>query len=142
MTRPFHLALPARDINETIAFYTDVLGAKVGRSDDTWVDFDLFGHQVVFHYCGAETLPERFNPVDKHQVPIPHFGVVLTVADFESLATRVQEKGVSFIISPYVRFKGTTGEQHTMFFKDNNGYSLEFKAFEDDAYLFTPFDPT
>ncbi|MDA1354498.1 MAG: VOC family protein [bacterium] len=137
--RPFHLALPAKNIEETIAFYTDVLGAKIGRSDETWVDFDLFGHQLVFHYCGGDTLPERFNPVDKHQVPIPHFGVILSVSDFEILAERIRAKGMSFIIAPYVRFKGTNGEQHTMFFQDNNGFNLEFKAFEDDRFIFEPF---
>jgi uncharacterized protein len=138
--RPFHLALPCKNVADTIAFYKTHFDVEVGRSAETWVDFNFYGHQLVFHYCGGETLPERFNPVDSHQVPVPHFGVVLSVADFKALADRLTGLNVDFVIKPYVRFKGTVGEQYTLFFKDNNGLSLEFKAFEDERFIFTPFE--
>lgn len=139
MIRPFHLALPCANIEETTEFYTSVLGCKVGRSDETWVDLDLFGHQLVFHYCGGEILGRYFNPVDQHQVPLPHFGVLLKPDAFDQLAERLRSR-VKFVIEPYRRFKGTPGEQDTLFFYDNNGYALEFKAFADDQYIFAPFD--
>ncbi len=136
--RPFHLALPCRDLSVTQAFYCENLGCQLGRTSDTWIDLNLFGHQVVFHHCGGETLPELHNPVDTHQIPIPHFGVVLTPIDFETLANRVAGR-VTMIVQPTVRFAGTPGEQKTLFFRDPNGYALEFKSFEDDRYLFAPF---
>lgn len=137
--RPFHLALPCADLEETKAFYVDVMGCGLGRTDTTWVDLDLFGHQLVFHVCGGEVLPKYYNPVDKHQVPLPHFGVILAPAQFRALAERL-EGAVKFVIEPYVRFEGTPGEQWTMFFMDPNGYALEFKSFADDSLIFAPFD--
>ena len=137
---PFHLAMPTRDLAATIAFYTEYLGAGIGRQDETCVDFDLFGHQVVFHYCGGETVPKYYNPVDSQQVPVPHFGVVLSIPEFEMLADRLKAKGMKFVIDPYLRFKDTPGEQWTMFFLDPNDYALEFKAFKDKKFLFEPFE--
>lgn len=136
--RPFHLALPCANLQETRTFYTHILGCRVGREDSTWVDLDLFGHQLVFHYCGGAVLEQYFNPVDKHQVPMPHFGIILKPQQFDELAARLHGK-VNFVIEPCRRFKGTPGEQDTMFFHDNNGYALEFKAFEDDRFIFEPF---
>lgn len=139
MPRPFHLALPTTDLAATRVFYCDVLGCTLGRTDSTWIDLDLFGHQLVFHDCGGNTLPTLFNPVDAHQVPIPHFGIVLEPADFDALAARLRG-AVEFIIEPTKRFVGTPGEQQTMFFKDPNGLSLEFKSFADDRFIFEPFE--
>jgi extradiol dioxygenase family protein len=139
MIRPFHLAFPCADLEQTKAFYTEILGCGLGREDSSWVDLDFFGHQLVFHVCGGETLPKYYNPVDAHQVPLPHFGVILKPADFDALAERLRGN-VEFVIEPYRRFKGTPGEQDTMFFFDNNGYALEFKAFEDDRFIFEPFE--
>lgn len=139
MLRPFHLAFPSTDIERTRRFYGDVLGCQVGRSTDTWVDLDFFGHQLVFHFCGGETLPQFFNPVDKDQVPLPHFGVVLTPDAFDALAGRL-EGAIDFVIPPTTRFAGTPGEQKTLFFLDPDGNALEFKCFADDQYLFAPFD--
>ncbi len=138
--RPFHLALPTNDVQKTIDFYVDHFDVRIGRSDTTWVDFDFFSHQLVFHHCGGALLPEFYNPVDSHQVPIPHMGVILTIPEFKTLQQRLQKLKVQFVIDPYVRFEGTEGEQHTLFFKDNNGYSLEFKAFSSDEMIFTPFE--
>jgi extradiol dioxygenase family protein len=140
MLRPFHLALPAIDLSATQAFYCDLLGCKLGRTDDTWIDLDLFGHQVVFHDCGGEGLPDRYNPVDKHQVPVPHFGIILTPVQFEVLVERLKGN-VDFVIEPSVRFAGTPGEQRTLFFRDPNNYALEFKCFADDRFIFEPFEP-
>ncbi len=139
MIRPFHLALPTTDLNATKGFYTELLQCKLGRSDDSWIDIDFFGHQLVFHDCGGQALPNYYNPVDKHQVPIPHFGVVLLPETFKELAERLHHK-VAFVVEPSVRFEGTAGEQHTMFFKDPNGYALEFKSFADDKFIFEPFE--
>lgn len=139
MPRPFHLALPTIDLTATQHFYCDVLGCELGRTDSTWIDLNLFGHQLVFHDCGGEGLPTLYNPVDVHQVPIPHFGIVLEPADFVALAARLEGQ-VEFVIAPDRRFVGTPGEQQIMFFKDPNGYSLEFKSFADDRFIFEPFE--
>ncbi len=139
MIRPFHLALPTTDLNATKGFYTELLQCKLGRSDDSWIDIDFFGHQLVFHDCGGQALPNYYNPVDKHQVPIPHFGVVLLPEAFKELAERLHHK-VAFVVEPSVRFEGTAGEQHTMFVNDPNGYALEFKSFADDKFIFEPFE--
>jgi extradiol dioxygenase family protein len=139
MPRPFHLALPSGDIERTRRFYCDVLGCTEGRATETWIDLDFLGHQLVFHYCGGETLPQYFNPVDKDQVPLPHFGVVLEPTAFDELAARLTGQ-VTFVIPPTVRFAGTPGEQRTMFFTDPDGNALEFKSFADDLYLFAPFE--
>ena len=137
--RPFHLAMPTNDLKATIEFYTKRLSCKLGRQDSSWVDLDFFGHQLVFHYCGDHVFPTYHNPVDSKQVQLPHFGVVLIADDFWKLAHQLESAHTEFIIEPYTRFKGTNGEQSTMFFLDPNGYALEFKSFADDRFLFEPF---
>lgn len=135
---PFHLAIPVSDLEAARAFYRDVLECPEGRSDTHWVDFDLYGHQLVIHYQppapDAETL--HHNPVDGHDVPIPHFGVVLPWEEWEVLANKLRARKIEFIIEPYVRFAGQVGEQATMFFLDPCGNALEFKAFKDLNQLF------
>jgi len=137
---PFHIAIQVRDIAEARAFYKDILGCPEGRSDIAWVDFNLFGHQLVCHLnpaLGAQgSLVSHFNLVDGHGVPVPHCGVVLRPAQWSSLADRLRERGVQFIIEPSTRFKGQVGEQSTMFFRDPSGNALEFKAFRDHGQLF------
>ena len=135
---PFHVAVPVYDLVETRAFYRDVLGCEEGRSSDQWVDFDLFGHQFVIHLKPKPTQQEglHHNPVDGHDVPVPHYGVVLDWEDWHNLERRLKAKGIKFVIEPYVRFKGLPGEQATMFFLDPSGNALEFKAFQDISQLF------
>ena len=130
--RPFHLAFPVHDLSAARAFYGDLLGCSEGRSSDHWIDFDLFGHQIV---AGMTPRPIH-NAVDGHDVPVPHFGIVLTMLQWDELAARLKAAGVRFGIEPYVRFKGQVGEQATMFFTDPSGNALEFKAFADDGQLF------
>jgi uncharacterized protein len=134
--RPFHLAFPVHDLAAARAFYRDVMGCKEGRSSDHWIDFDFFGHQIVAHLDAAARSVSAHNTVDGHDVPIPHFGIVLTMADFDALAKRVEAQGIEFVIAPHIRFAGQVGEQATMFFYDPSGNALEFKAFADDAMLF------
>jgi uncharacterized protein len=135
--RPFHVAIPVDDVQLARAFYRDVLGCAEGRSTDQWVDFDFFGHQFVIHYkpkpAGEET---HHNQVDGHDVPVPHYGVVLDWPEWEALSTKLRAHGISFVIEPYIRFKGEVGEQATMFFLDPCGNALEFKAFKDITQLF------
>ena len=135
---PFHIAFPVDDLDAARTFYGKVLGCPEGRSSDHWIDFDLFGHQIVAHYKepvkGADE--PHHNAVDGHAVPVPHFGVVLTMDKWEALAERLKAAGTSFVIEPYVRFKGEVGEQATMFFLDPAGNALEFKAFQDMSSLF------
>ena len=133
--RPFHLAFPVHDLAEARAFYGDLLGCAEGRSSDEWIDFDFFGHQIVAH-LGGDAGDRAANPVDGHDVPVPHFGVVLTMADWQALADRLTEVGAGFAIPPTVRFEGKPGEQATMFLRDPSGNALEMKAFADDAMLF------
>lgn len=134
--RPFHLAFPVHDLAAARAFYRDVLGCGEGRSSDQWIDFDLYGHQIVAHLDPAAKPVATSNPVDGHDVPVPHFGVVLTMDQWEGLAARLRAAGIRFGIEPHIRFKGQPGEQATMFFLDPSGNALEFKAFADDAMLF------
>ena len=134
--RPFHLAFPVHDLAAARAFYGGVLGCREGRSSARWIDFDLGGHQIVAHLDETMQPHETSNAVDGHDVPVPHFGVVLTMADWHVLAERVEAAGSAFGIAPYVRFAGEPGEQATMFFRDPSGNALEFKAFADDAMLF------
>ena len=134
--RPFHLAFPVHDLAAARAFYGGLMGCREGRSSDHWVDFDLYGHQIVAHLSKDAQPAGVTNPVDGHDVPVPHFGVVLTMADWQALADRLTAAGVSFGIEPHVRFKGQVGEQATMFFTDPSGNALEFKAFADDAMIF------
>lgn len=134
--RPFHLAFPVHDLDAARSFYRGILGCGEGRSSEHWIDFDLYGHQIVAHLNPNARAIAATNPVDGHNVPVPHFGVVLTMKQWEDLAARVKAAGISFGIEPYVRFKGHPGEQATMFFLDPSGNALEFKAFADDAMLF------
>ncbi len=134
---PFHLAFPVHDIAEARRFYGGLMGLPEGRSADSWIDFDLYGHQIVTHLKpGMQAAVAHSNPVDGHDVPVPHFGVVLNMDQFDALAERLKAAGVRFVIEPYVRFKGEVGEQATMFFLDPSGNALEFKAFKDRAMLF------
>jgi hypothetical protein len=134
--RPFHLAFPVHNLGEARQFYGEVMGCIEGRSSDHWIDFNFFGHQIVAHLDTAARSVATHNPVDGHDVPVPHFGVVLTMDQWENLAARVEAAGIRFGIKPYVRFKGQPGEQATMFFYDPSGNALEFKAFADDTNLF------
>ena len=134
--RPFHLAFPVHDLDAARTFYGGLMGCAEGRSSDHWIDFDLYGHQIVAHLDPAARPAGTTNPVDGHDVPVPHFGVVLAMADWQALAGRLRAAGVSFGIEPHIRFKGQVGEQATMFFRDPSGNALEFKAFADDAMLF------
>lgn len=134
--RPFHLAFPVHDLAAARRFYGETLGCREGRSSDHWIDFDLYGHQIVAHLDQNARPPEASNAVDGHDVPVPHFGVVLTMPDWEALAARLEAAGTQFGIAPHIRFKGLPGEQATMFFRDPSGNALEFKAFADDASLF------
>jgi extradiol dioxygenase family protein len=132
---PFHIAVQVRNIAEARRFYGEILGCPEGRSTEYWVDFNLFGHQFVCHLnkeLGANgKVACHFNPVDGDAVPVPHCGVVLRLGDWEALAERLKQRGVAFLIEPHVRFKGSAGEQATMFFLDPSGNPLEFKAFRD-----------
>ena len=131
----FHLAVPVDDLEAARRFYGDVLGLRTGRTSDSWIDWDLHGHQVVTHLAPARA--ERVsNPVDGHDVPVPHFGLILNVEAFQDLAARLREAGTEFVIEPYVRFEGQPGEQWTMFLLDPAGNAMEFKAFADDGQVF------
>jgi uncharacterized protein len=134
--RPFHLAFPVDDLAKARAFYVGVMGCAEGRSSDHWIDFDLFGHQIVAHLNPASIGARSHNPVDGHDVPVPHFGVVLTMEAWSALADRLRAGGTQFVIAPCIRFKGEVGEHATMFFHDPSGNALEFKAFADDTMLF------
>jgi extradiol dioxygenase family protein len=134
--RPFHLAFPVHDLAAARAFYGGVLGCREGRSADRWIDFDLYGHQIVAHLDPDMQTTGLTNPVDGHGVPVPHFGIVLELADWHALAQRLEDAGIAFGIPPYIRFKGQPGEQATMFFRDPSGNALEFKAFADLGQLF------
>jgi len=133
--RPFHLAVPVKDLGETRAFYRDVMGFEEGRSSDRWVDFNFYGHQFVIHLAEKHRRPSH-NSVDGHEVPVPHFGIILKWKDWEYLSNRLKSANVTFEIEPYVRFKGEAGEQATMFFLDPSGNALEFKAFKNDSEIF------
>jgi extradiol dioxygenase family protein len=134
--RPFHLAIPVRDLAEARSFYGTLLGFEEGRSSDRWIDWNFFGHQFVTHLCEGYKARHYFNEVDEHAVPSPHFGVVLNMTYWSSLATKLQEERIKFVVEPYIRFKGEPGEQATMFFLDPSGNALEFKAFADLSSLF------
>jgi extradiol dioxygenase family protein len=131
----FHLAMPVDDLDAARRFYGDVLGLEQGRSAATWVDWNLSGHQVVTHLAPGRVRAIH-NPVDGHDVPVPHFGLILNVPEFQALAKRLRVQGVEFVIEPYVRFEGENGEQWTMFLFDPAGNALEFKAFADDSQVF------
>lgn len=134
--RPFHLAFPVHDLAAARRFYGETMGCPEGRSSAEWVDFDFYGHQIVAHLAPGEAGDRANNHVDGHGVPVPHFGIVLAMADWRALAERLEAAGTEFAIPPSIRFKGQPGEQATMFFRDPSGNALEMKAFADDAMLF------
>ena len=136
MINPFHLAFPIKDIEETKKFYKSILGCKIGRESDAWVDFNFFGHQVSAHLKPEELSNAKKNKVDGKNVPVRHFGVVLDWKEWHSLSKKLQKLKIKFIIDPYIRFKGEVGEQATMFFLDPSGNALEFKSFKDPKQLF------
>lgn len=133
---PFHLAFPVDDLAAARAFYGGLLGCPEGRSADHWVDFDLFGHQIVAHLAPEAARARASNPVDGEEVPVPHFGLVLPMAEWTVLAERLRDADVRFVIEPTVRFAGQVGEQATMFLLDPAGNALEFKAMADPGKLF------
>ena len=137
----FHLAFPVRDLAEARAFYGDLLGCPEGRSSDEWVDFDFYGHQIVAHLSPPQEFEgsvghKATNAVDGHDVPVRHFGAILTLPQWEALAAKLKAEGTAFVIEPNIRFKGQPGEQATMFFLDPSGNALEFKAFANDSMVF------
>jgi extradiol dioxygenase family protein len=133
---PFHLAFPVRDIPEARAFYGDLLGCAEGRSAPEWVDFDFYGHQIVAHLAPDECGHKQTSAVDGHGVPVRHFGAVLSMDQWEAMASKLKAVNTEFVIEPYIRFKGEVGEQATMFFLDPSGNALEFKAFKNMESLF------
>ena len=133
--RPFHLAFPVDNLEITREFYTKILGCKEGRSSDRWIDFDMYGHQVVAHLVDSVDSVET-NPVDGDDVPASHFGVILESEQWTKLSKNLRDSNIEFIIEPHIRFRGEPGEQSTMFFLDPCGNALEFKAFNDDSQIF------
>ena len=136
VSQPFHLAFPVHDLAAARRFYGELLGCTEGRSADDWVDFNLYGHQIVAHLAPDEVGHRATSQVDGDAVPVRHFGVVLSSGEWEELAERLTTAGTRFVIEPHVRFKGEVGEQATMFFLDPSGNALEFKAFGDPSQLF------
>ncbi|KAK9834885.1 hypothetical protein WJX81_006488 [Elliptochloris bilobata] len=137
--QPFHLAFPVRDLDEAREFYGGKLGCPEGRSADTWVDYSLFGHQIVCHHVKGYSAAASRNAVDGDPVPVPHWGLALRVDQFHDLAARVRASGIAFEIEPHLRFKGQPGEQWTMFFTDDSGNALEFKAMTNPDNLFAKY---
>ncbi len=136
MENRFHLAFPVNDLEEARDFYGRVLECSEGRSSDIWIDFDLFGHQIVAHLTPDGGGVGLTNPVDQDNVPVPHFGIILPMDEWKAFAEKLKTKGIDFIIEPRIRFKGEVGEQATMFFLDPSGNALEFKGFTDFAAIF------
>ena len=134
MIRPFHLAIPVSNLEKSRQFYKDILGCSLGRSSDKWIDFNFFKHQLVIHQSNS-IQEQKYNSVDGHDVPIPHFGVILDWEQWHKFSNRIKDK-IEFVIEPYIRFKGKTGEQATMFFLDPDNNALEFKAFKNDKMIF------
>ncbi len=134
---PFHIAFPVDNLDAARSFYGGILGCPEGRSSEQWIDFNFFGHQIVAHLKPrTDASAAHHNPVDGHDVPVPHFGVVLTMDRWEALAEKLKTEGIQFVIEPYIRFRGQVGEQATMFFYDPAGNALEFKAFADMSQIF------
>ena len=133
---PFHLAFPVKDLAKTRAFYEGLLGCGVGRTDDRWIDFNFWGSQITAHLVKEEESGEPTNPVDGKNVPVRHFGAILEWEEWEALAQKLKAHGTEFVIEPYVRFKGESGEQGTMFFLDPSGNAVEFKSFKDFDMIF------
>jgi hypothetical protein len=138
MTSPprFHLAFPVRDLCEARAFYGTLLGCREGRSSDEWVDFDFFGHQIVAHLSKLSSERKAHNVVDGENVPVRHFGVILTLKEWRTLADKLKNANATFVIEPDIRFEGQPGEQATFFIADPSGNALEFKAFADESMIF------
>jgi extradiol dioxygenase family protein len=139
--QPFHLAIPVHDLDLAREFYGSVLGLTQGRESRSWIDYSLYGHQVVVHLVSKEYRgAEYFNPVDRDYVPVPHFGVCLTVSQFHELARKLEQiPSIQFVVKPHLRFKGQPGEQWTLFFRDPSNNSLEFKAMTNPANLFARY---
>ena len=136
MNNLFHLAFPVKDLEESRRFYGEILGCEEGRSSSAWIDFNLFGHQIVAHLAPEAIGVRHKNEVDADHVPVPHFGIVLPMDEFRAFAEKLNSKGIEFIIEPKIRFAGEVGEQATMFFLDPSGNALEFKAFADFSQVF------
>jgi extradiol dioxygenase family protein len=133
---PFHLAFPVDNLKDARAFYGDLLGCPEGRSSDEWIDFNLFGHQIVAHLAHGEAQNDVHSDVDGKKVPVRHFGIVLSMPEWEAMADKLKKAGTQFVIEPYIRFKGEVGEQATMFFLDPSGNAIEFKAMAHPDRLF------
>lgn len=137
MTRPrFHLAFPVRDLTEARAFYGGLLGCPEGRSSPEWIDFDFYGHQIVAHLSPEEAGHRSTNAVDGEDVPVRHFGAILTLPEWQAMVQKLEAAKIRFVIEPQIRFQGEPGEQATMFFLDPSGNAIEFKAFADDSMVF------
>ena len=134
MIRPFHLAIPVSNLEKSRHFYKDILGCSLGRSSDEWIDFNFFEHQLVIHKSNS-IQENKYNSVNGHDVPIPHFGVILDWEQWHKFSNRIKDD-IEFVIEPYIRFKDQTGEQATMFFLDPDNNALEFKAFKNDKMIF------
>ncbi|MEM7082164.1 MAG: VOC family protein [Pseudomonadota bacterium] len=132
---PFHLAFPVNDLEKTRRFYHDTLACPIGRESDRWIDFNFFGHQITAHLVDTHDTVTT-NPVDGDDVPVRHFGAILSMPQWQALADRLTAANTDFVIEPHIRFKGEVGEQATLFFYDPCGNALEFKAFNDPSYIF------
>ena len=135
MSNPFHLAIPVNDLAKAADFYENTLGCERGRESKSWIDFNLFGHQLVCHFVDT-SIGEYSNPVDGDNIPVPHFGVILNFDQFNLIAENLKEKNQAFVVEPKTRFAGQSGEPRTMFLKDPSGNAIEFKAFKDLNSLF------
>jgi extradiol dioxygenase family protein len=136
MAQPFHLAFPVKDLTETRSFYEDLLGCKIGRTSDRWIDLDFWGNQLTAHLTEGGDSAAPTNHVDGKEVPVKHFGAILQMDDWEKLASKLKQHGIDFVIEPYIRFQGEPGEQATMFFLDPSGNAIEFKAFKNFEQIF------
>ena len=134
---PFHLAISVNNLEVCRLYYREILGCIEGRSSNSWVDFDFFGHQLVIHLDKNKSVPSSSNTVDGKEVPVPHFGIILEWKVFNNFIDLLTKKKIKFIIKPYTRFKGLPGEQSTMFFKDPSGNYLEFKSFKNPKQIFS-----
>ena len=132
--RPFHLAIPVKNLTKAKKFYVNTLGCSIGRSNKNWIDFNFFGHQLVIHLSNNKIYNIN-NDVDKHLIPVPHFGIILKWDDWNEFSNKLKDN-INFIIKPHIRFKGKIGEQATLFFKDPDGNAIEFKAFKNDQMIF------
>ena len=137
--QPFHLAFPVHDLSLAKKFYTNTLLCKVGRSSDEWIDFNLFGHQIVAHLDNSMDLENSLNIVDGKKVPVRHFGIIMKWDNWHQFVDHLQNEKVNFLIEPHIRFKGKSGEQATFFIKDPSGNALEFKSFKDKEMIFKNF---